>query len=50
MFKSICAGGPDAEPGVLPDPGAGQHRQQREAGGGQRHGGIQDAHPSQVKI
>ena len=41
---SFTTGGPAAEPGLLPNTGAGQHRQQRPQGRGQRHGRLQDAH------
>ncbi len=48
MSSSVLSGGPDPEPGLLPDPGAGSCRQHREEGGDQRNGRLQKPHPSQV--
>ena len=49
-FIDWCVGGAAAEPGVLPDPGAGQHGQQWQEGRDKRDGGLQDAYTTQVDL
>ena len=48
LSTAYLTGYPAAEPGLLPHPGPGQHSQQWQEGGDQWHGGLQDAHPTQV--